>query len=136
MKFDPDTKAICGQNILDEIKYKVAVYRQQQVSGDTKPTNPFGQLASMLKLQKEVIPKEDLIKSYMQDLKKELIKHLLPTDRTDISMASSSNEDVLAGESQDPDDNDDGIMEDDTIDEEKIDQMIKEIADKTRQALK
>ncbi|KAI5675853.1 hypothetical protein M9H77_06803 [Catharanthus roseus] len=87
----------------------------------------------MLKLQKEVIPKEDLIKSYMQDLKKELIKQLLPTDRTDISMASSSHEDVLAGESQDPDDD---IMDDDDLDEDKIDQLVKEIEATATRALK
>ncbi|KAI5671407.1 hypothetical protein M9H77_11771 [Catharanthus roseus] len=132
IKLDPDTKANHGKNILDEIQQKIVLYKQKKDTGDVKLTSPFRQLTSMLKLQKDVIPKEDLIKSYMQELKKELIKNLLPADKTDISMAGSSNEDCLAGESQDPDDN---MLEDD-LDEDDIDHMVNELEDAARQAIK
>ncbi|KAI5681266.1 hypothetical protein M9H77_02493 [Catharanthus roseus] len=88
-------------------------------TGEIKSTSPFHHLTTRLKLQKDVIPKEDLIRSYMEELKKELVKNLLPEDKTDVSMTSSSNENCLAGESQDPD------MDD--FSEADIDHMVKDI---------
>ncbi|KAI5655482.1 hypothetical protein M9H77_32669 [Catharanthus roseus] len=81
-----------------------------------------------LKLQKDVISKEDIIKSYMEELKKELVKNLLPEDKTDVSMTGSSNENCLAGESQDPD------MDD--FSEADIDHMVKDIEDAARKEIK
>ncbi|KAI5658243.1 hypothetical protein M9H77_27036 [Catharanthus roseus] len=97
-------------------------------TGEVKSHSPFHQLTTMLKLQKDIIPKEDLIKSYVEELKKELIKNLFPEDKTDISMTGSSNEDCLAGESQDPD------M--DEFSEDNIDHMVQEIEDAARKAVK
>ncbi|KAI5650478.1 hypothetical protein M9H77_36483 [Catharanthus roseus] len=71
---------------------------------------------------------EDLIKSYMEELKKELVKNMLPEDKTDVSMTGSSNEDCLAGESQDPD------MED--FSQEDIDHMVQNMEDAVRKDLK
>ncbi|KAI5677158.1 hypothetical protein M9H77_08108 [Catharanthus roseus] len=96
--------------------------------GEIKSTSPFHHIATKLKWQKEVITKDDLIRSYMEELKKELVKNLITDDRTDISMAGSSNEDCLAGESQDPD------M--DEFSETDIDQMVKDIKDATRKEIK
>ncbi|KAI5668584.1 hypothetical protein M9H77_18437 [Catharanthus roseus] len=96
--------------------------------GEIKSTSPFHHIATRLKLQKEVIPKEDLIRAYMAELKKELVQNLLSDDKTDISMAGSSNEDCRAGESQNPD------M--DEFSETDIDQMVKDIEDATREKLK
>ncbi|KAI5662363.1 hypothetical protein M9H77_21686 [Catharanthus roseus] len=76
----------------------------------------------------EQILKDDLICSYMEELKKELVKNLLPDDKTDISMAGSSNEDCLAGESQDPD-----LDEFSATD---IDQIVQDIEDAARKELK
>ncbi|KAI5673471.1 hypothetical protein M9H77_13835 [Catharanthus roseus] len=110
------------------------LYKKKKETGEFKTTSPFSQLSSMLRLKKDVIPKEDLIKSYLQEFKKELIKNLLPDDKTDISMAGSSNEDCLAGESQDPNDNDD--MDEDNLNEDDINQMVKAMEDAARQAIK
>ncbi|KAI5654233.1 hypothetical protein M9H77_31420 [Catharanthus roseus] len=71
--------------------------------GEIKSTSPFHHITTRLKLQKDVISKDDLIRSYMEELKKELVKNLLTDDKTDILMAGSSNENCLAGESEDPD---------------------------------
>ncbi|KAI5667691.1 hypothetical protein M9H77_17544 [Catharanthus roseus] len=128
IKVDPDTKEIHGKNILDEIQQKIELYKRMKDTGEVKTHSPFHQLTTMLKLPKDVIPKEDLIKSYMEELKKELIKNLLPEDKTDISMTGSSNEDCLAGESQDPD------M--DEFAEDNIDHMVPEIEDAARKAIK
>ncbi|KAI5667385.1 hypothetical protein M9H77_17238 [Catharanthus roseus] len=97
-------------------------------TGEIKPTSPFHHLTTRLKLQKDVISKDDLIRSYMEELKKELVKNLLPEDKMDVSMTGSSNEDCLAGESQDPD------MDD--FSEADIDQMVKDIEDATRKEIK
>ncbi|KAI5648329.1 hypothetical protein M9H77_34334 [Catharanthus roseus] len=83
--------------------------------------------------KKDVIPKADLIKSYMKELKKELIKNLLSEDKTDISIASSSNdEDCLAGESQDPVED----MDEDNLNEDAIDHMVQEMEDAAKKAIK
>ncbi|KAI5662383.1 hypothetical protein M9H77_21706 [Catharanthus roseus] len=71
---------------------------------------------------------EELIKSYMEELKKELVKSLLPEDKTDVSMTGSSNEDCLVGELQDPD------MED--FSQEDIDHMVQNMEDAVRKDLK
>ncbi|KAI5655483.1 hypothetical protein M9H77_32670 [Catharanthus roseus] len=96
--------------------------------GEMKSTSPFHHIATKLKLQKEVIMKEDLIRSYMEELRKDLVKNLIADDKTDVSMTGSSNEECLAGESQDPD------MED--ISETDIDQMVKEMEAEARKEIK
>ncbi|KAI5641436.1 hypothetical protein M9H77_00426 [Catharanthus roseus] len=96
--------------------------------GEIKSTSPFHHITTRLKLQKDVISKDDLIRSYMEELKKELVKNLLPDDKTDISMAGSSNEDCLVGESQDP--NMDEFSATD------IDQMVQDIEEAARKELK
>ncbi|KAI5681436.1 hypothetical protein M9H77_02664 [Catharanthus roseus] len=84
--------------------------------------------------EKDYIPyrvstsQEELIKSYMEELKKELVKNLLPEDKTDVSMTGSSNEDCLAGESQDLD------MED--FSQEDIDHMVQNMENAVRKDLK
>ncbi|KAI5662500.1 hypothetical protein M9H77_21823 [Catharanthus roseus] len=95
--------------------------------GEIKSISPFHHITTKLKLQKEVITKEDLIRSYMEELKKDLVKNLIDNDKTDVSMTGSSNEDCLAGESQDPD------MED--ISETDIDQMAKELEAEARKEI-
>ncbi|KAI5675236.1 hypothetical protein M9H77_06186 [Catharanthus roseus] len=112
--------------LYEEFKQYIANKKKQ--AGETSSSGSYSQLTTMLKLQKDVIPKEDLIKSYMEELKKELIRNLLPEDKTDISMTGSSNEDCLAGESQDPD------M--DKFSEDNIDHMVQEIEDAARKAIK
>ncbi|KAI5656730.1 hypothetical protein M9H77_25523 [Catharanthus roseus] len=97
-------------------------------TGEIKSTSPFHHLTTRLKLQKDVIPNEDLIRSYMEELKKELVKNLLPEDKTDVSMTGSSNEDCLVGESQDPD------MDD--FFEADIDHMVKDIENAARKEIK
>ncbi|KAI5658242.1 hypothetical protein M9H77_27035 [Catharanthus roseus] len=111
--------------LYEEFKQYIANKKKQ--AGETSSSGSYSQLTTMLKLQKDVIPKEDLIKSYMEELKKELIKNLFPEDKTDISMTGSSNEDCLAGESQDPD------M--DEFSEDNIDHMVQEIEDAARKAI-
>ncbi|KAI5678323.1 hypothetical protein M9H77_09273 [Catharanthus roseus] len=96
-------------------------------TSEIKSTSPFHHLTTRLKLQKDVIPKEDLIRSYMQELKKELIKNLLPEDKTDVSMTDSSNEDCLVGESQDPDIDD--------FSKADIDHIVKDIEDAARKEI-
>ncbi|KAI5681019.1 hypothetical protein M9H77_02246 [Catharanthus roseus] len=96
--------------------------------GEIKSTSLFHHITTRLKLQKDVISKDDLIRSYMEELKKELVKNLLTDDTTDISMAGSSNEDCLAGEFQDPD-----LDEFSATD---IDQMVKGIEDAERKEIK
>ncbi|KAI5676714.1 hypothetical protein M9H77_07664 [Catharanthus roseus] len=95
---------------------------------EIKSTSPFHHLTTRLKLQKDVISKEDVIRSYTEKLKKELVKSLLLEDQTDVSMTGSSNEDCLAGESQDPD------MDD--FSEADIDHMVKDIEDAPRKEIK
>ncbi|KAI5666976.1 hypothetical protein M9H77_16829 [Catharanthus roseus] len=95
----------------------------------------------------QVLSEEDPKPSYYTHQHKEIIFLLEPKDLqwkdnpwllmnryldTDISMAGSSNEDCLAGESQDPDDD---MLEED-LDEDKIDHMVNEIEDAARQAIK
>ncbi|KAI5667477.1 hypothetical protein M9H77_17330 [Catharanthus roseus] len=109
-------------------EFKLYIANKKKQAGETSSSGSYSQLTTMLKLQKDVIPKEDLIKSYMEELKKELIKNLLPEDKTDISMTGSSNEDCLAGESQDPD------M--DEFSEDNIDHIVQEIEDAARKVLK
>ncbi|KAI5657610.1 hypothetical protein M9H77_26403 [Catharanthus roseus] len=89
---------------------------------------PFHHIITRLKFQKDVISKDDLIRSYMEELKKELVKNLLTDDKTDMSMAGSSNEECLSGESQDPD-----LDEFSATD---IDQMVQDIEDAARKELK
>ncbi|KAI5657962.1 hypothetical protein M9H77_26755 [Catharanthus roseus] len=112
--------------LYEEFKQYIANKKKQ--AGETSSSGSYSQLTTMLKLQKDVIPKEDLIKSCMEELKKELIKNLLPEDKTDISMTGSSNEDCLTGESQDPD------M--DEFSEDNIDHMVQEIEDAARKEIK
>ncbi|KAI5656659.1 hypothetical protein M9H77_25452 [Catharanthus roseus] len=96
--------------------------------GKIKSISPFHHIATKLKLQKDVITKEDLIRSYMEELKRDLVKNLIKNDKTNVSMTSSSNKNCLAGESQDPD------MED--ISEADIDQMVKEMEAEARKEIK
>lgn len=55
-------------------------------------------------MKKEVISKSEVIASYMEEMKKDLIRNLDSISNDDISMASidhiSEEEDCLAGESQ------------------------------------
>ncbi|KAI5653761.1 hypothetical protein M9H77_30948 [Catharanthus roseus] len=128
IKNNPETKEIYGKNILDDIQQKNASYNKMKDKGEIKSTSPFYHISTKLKMQKEVISKEDLIRSYMEELKKDLVKNLITDDRTDVSMTGSSNEDCLAGESQEPD------MKD--FSEVDIDQMVKEIEDAARKEIK
>ncbi|KAI5668218.1 hypothetical protein M9H77_18071 [Catharanthus roseus] len=127
IKINPDTNQIHGQNILNEIHIKNDKYQTMKEKGEIKEINPFHHIATKLKLQKEVITKEDLIRSYMEELKKDLVKNLVEDNKSDMSMTGSSNEDCLAGESQDPN------MEE--ISEEDIDQMAKEIEQQAREEI-
>ncbi|KAI5653582.1 hypothetical protein M9H77_30769 [Catharanthus roseus] len=86
--------------------------------GEIKEISPFQHIATKLKLQKEVITNKELIRSYVEELKKDLVKNLVEDNKSDVSMTGSSNEECLAGESQDPN------MEE--ISEEDIDQMARE----------
>ncbi|KAI5648861.1 hypothetical protein M9H77_34866 [Catharanthus roseus] len=112
--------------LYEEFKQYIANKKKQ--AGETSSSGSYSQLTTMLRLQKDIIPKEDLIKAYMEELKKELIKNLLPEDKMDVSMTGSSNEDCLAGESQDPD------M--DEFSEDNIDHMVKKIEDAAKKAIK
>ncbi|KAI5681394.1 hypothetical protein M9H77_02621 [Catharanthus roseus] len=112
--------------LYEEFKQYIANKKKQ--AGETSSSGSYSQLTTMLKLQKDIIPKEDLIKAYMDELKKELIKNLLPEDKMDASMTGSSNEDCLAGESQDPNMNE--------FSEDNIDHMVKEIEDAAKKAIK
>ncbi|KAI5675249.1 hypothetical protein M9H77_06199 [Catharanthus roseus] len=127
IKINPDTNQIHGQNILDEIHMKNDKYQTMKEKGEIKEISPFYHIATKLKLQKEVITKEDLIRSYMEELKKDLVKNLFEDNKSDVSMTGSSNEDCFAGESQDPN------MEE--ISEEDIDQMAKEIEEQARKEI-
>ncbi|KAI5681362.1 hypothetical protein M9H77_02589 [Catharanthus roseus] len=128
IKIDLETKEIYGKNILDEIQQKNDSYKRMKDKGEIKSTSPFHHISTKLKMQKEVITKEDLIRSYMEELKKDLVKNLITDNKTDVSMTGSFNEDCLAGESQDPD------MED--FSEADIDQMAKEIEAEARKEIK
>ncbi|CAI9111977.1 OLC1v1012333C1 [Oldenlandia corymbosa var. corymbosa] len=80
-----------------------------------------------IKLQKDYISKEDMIKAYMEELKQEL-KRNLADDRSDVSMTTAtSNEDCLAGESQDPEE----YNEDDMI-EERFNKLVEELREETK----
>ncbi|KAI5673441.1 hypothetical protein M9H77_13805 [Catharanthus roseus] len=127
IKINPETNQIYGQNILDEIHNKNDTYYTMKEKGEIKEMSHFHHIATKLKLQKEVITKEDLIRSYMEELKKDLVKNLIEDNKSDVSMTGSSNEDCLAGESQDPN------MED--ISEEDIDQMARDIEAQARKEI-
>ncbi|KAI5653608.1 hypothetical protein M9H77_30795 [Catharanthus roseus] len=98
--------------LYEEFKQYLANKKKQ--AGETSSSGSYSQ--------------DDLIRSYMEELKKELVKNLLTDDKTDISMAGSSNEVCLAGESQDPD------M--DEFSATDIDQMVQDIKEAARKELK
>ncbi|KAI5659966.1 hypothetical protein M9H77_28759 [Catharanthus roseus] len=95
--------------------------------GEIKEISHFQHIAMKLQLQKEVITKEELIRLYMEELKKDLVKNLVEDNKSDVSMVGSSNEECLVGKSQ--------YSNMEEISEEDIDQMVREIEQQAREEI-
>lgn len=93
-----------GQSTIDDIQDKIAQYKEQiKLHQQRESPSPFRHIARKLNLQKGHMTKEEIIASYMEEVKKDLFKNFCEL-QPDISMATSSHEDdhCIPGESQDP----------------------------------
>lgn len=73
---DQDNKII-GQEIIDQINVAIETYRQQDhMEKIQTKLSPFKFLSRKLLMQKGVLTKEDIITSYMAEMKKDLKKNM------------------------------------------------------------
>ncbi|KAF3667875.1 hypothetical protein FXO37_09816 [Capsicum annuum] len=97
-----------GQAIIDLIKKAIDKYKEQR---DMAPMpqkddiSPFKNITRRLQLKKRIISRSEIIASYMEEVKKDLMRNIDMKNASDISMESASHtmdneEDCLAGESQ------------------------------------
>ena len=108
---DPETRQPRGQETLDLIKSRLEEYRLQIKSKQQRESpSHFQNIERKLIMQKGKVSKEELIASYIEEVKKDLIRNLgeeIVDNKSDTSMATSSKGEnpyaCLAGESQDPD---------------------------------
>ncbi|KAL3812980.1 hypothetical protein ACJIZ3_014248 [Penstemon smallii] len=101
-KVDPSSGKLFGAETEELIQNKLLLYKTKEM--DDTPS-PFQAISGKLKMKKQELSREDIIKAYMEEMKKDLkknFKEFLEDDskssKSDTSMASSK----LAGESQDP----------------------------------
>ena len=108
---DPETRQPRGQETLDLIKSRLDEYRLQLKTRQQRESpSQFQKIKRKLIMQKGTVSKEDLIASYIEEVKKDFMKNLeeevLTDNKSDTSMATSSKGEnpfiCLAGESQDP----------------------------------
>ncbi|KAG5579691.1 hypothetical protein H5410_050318 [Solanum commersonii] len=93
MKKDPKTKSLYGQELLDSISQKIQDYGTIPHKGIvTVADNSVKHIARRISIQER--NKEEMIKEYLEEVRKNLLLNITHYGKSDTSMRSETSDDV------------------------------------------
>ncbi|KAG5590213.1 hypothetical protein H5410_040727 [Solanum commersonii] len=92
MKKDPKTKSLYGQELLDLIEKRIQEYCITPQKGIITKSS-VRHIAQKISIQDE--NKEDMIKNYLEEIKRNLLLNITQYEKSDTSMRSETSDDVI-----------------------------------------